>query len=178
MLEVGDVVEVIDELIEGIVTKITPQQVYIETNEGITLAFSANELIKIDKDSPISYKMTNFLPKEDKRNKNYLLKGKKAKKKAIPPMEVDLHIEKLVVSTHGMSSYDMLNKQLEVAKHQLEFAIEKRIPRVVFIHGVGEGVLKAELETLFSRYKNLSYQDADYARYGIGATEVFLQTIF
>ena len=58
-----------------------------------------------------------------------------------------------------------------------KYAIEKGVPSIVFIHGVGEGVLKAELETLFSRY-DLSYQDADYMRYGMGATEVFLQNIF
>jgi len=63
--------------------------------------------------------------------------------------------------------------QLDTARRQLEFAIRKRIQKVVFIHGVGEGVLKTELEYLFGRY-NVKYYDADYQKYGLGATEVYI----
>ena len=89
-------------------------------------------------------------------------------------MEVDLHIEKLVASTRGMSTYDILNYQLETARGQLEFALRKRLQRIVFIHGVGEGVLKAELNTLFRRYEGLRVQEADPSKYGMGATEVYI----
>ena len=44
----------------------------------------------------------------------------------------------------------------------------------VFIHGVGEGVLKLELEYVLKRYEDLTYYDADYQKYGFGATEVCL----
>ena len=89
-------------------------------------------------------------------------------------MEVDLHIEKLVDSWRNMTNYDMLTLQLDTARHQLEFAITKGIKRIVFIHGVGEGVLRSELETLFGRYPNVSFYDAEYAKYGTGATEVYI----
>ena len=52
-------------------------------------------------------------------------------------MEVDLHINQLVKSTRGMQNHEMLNLQLETAKRRLEFAIQNRIQRIVFIHGVG-----------------------------------------
>jgi dsDNA-specific endonuclease/ATPase MutS2 len=68
----------------------------------------------------------------------------------------------------------MLTLQMDTAKRQLEFAIRKRIQKVVFIHGVGEGVLKTELEYLFGRYNNVKYYDADYQKYGLGATEVYI----
>ena len=89
-------------------------------------------------------------------------------------MEVDLHIEKLVPYLKGLSNHDILTKQIDTARGQLEFAIRKRIQKIVFIHGVGEGVLKAELEYLFSRYDNVKFYDADYQRYGLGATEVYI----
>ncbi|GAL67307.1 Smr/MutS family protein [Jejuia pallidilutea] len=89
-------------------------------------------------------------------------------------MEVDLHIHNLVQSSRGMTNFDMLNLQLQTAQRQLEFAIKKRIQRIVFIHGVGEGVLREELETLFRRYDNLKYYDANYQKYGLGATEVYI----
>jgi dsDNA-specific endonuclease/ATPase MutS2 len=65
--------------------------------------------------------------------------------------------------------------QSETAKRHLEFAIRNRIPKIVFIHGVGEGVLKAELDFLFGRYDTISFQDANYQKYGLGATEVYIK---
>ena len=91
-----------------------------------------------------------------------------------PTMEVDLHINQLVNSSKGMSHHEMLNLQMDTAKRQLEFAMRKRIQKVVFIHGVGEGVLKEELNFLFGRYDNLKHYDADYQKYGLGATEVYI----
>ena len=89
-------------------------------------------------------------------------------------MEVDLHIQKLTKSERGLTAYDKLNLQIDTAKRKLDFAIQKRIQKLVFIHGVGEGVLKAELETMLRRYDNLKYYDADYKTYGLGATEVYI----
>jgi hypothetical protein len=51
--------------------------------------------------------------------------------------------------------------------------MRKRIQKIVFIHGVGEGILKAELDFLLGRYDNLKFYDADYQKYGLGATEVY-----
>ena len=48
-------------------------------------------------------------------------------------MEVDLHIQQLTKSAKGMTNFDMLNLQLDTAKRQLEFAIQKRIQKVVFM---------------------------------------------
>jgi CTP:phosphocholine cytidylyltransferase-like protein len=73
-----------------------------------------------------------------------------------------------------MENHEILSLQLDTAKRQLEFAMQKRIQRIVFIHGVGEGVLKIELEYLFKRYENLKFYEANYQKYGLGATEVYL----
>ena len=89
-------------------------------------------------------------------------------------MVVDLHIHQLVNSQQGLDNYDMLTIQLDTAKRQLDFAIQKRIQRIVFIHGIGEGVLKIELEFLFKRYENVKYYEADFQKYGRGATEVYI----
>jgi dsDNA-specific endonuclease/ATPase MutS2 len=62
---------------------------------------------------------------------------------------------------------------LDTAKRQIDAAIKNRIPRLVLIHGVGEGVLKSELDYLLGRYDNLTFQDGNYQKYGLGATEVY-----
>jgi dsDNA-specific endonuclease/ATPase MutS2 len=65
--------------------------------------------------------------------------------------------------------------QSETAKRHIEFAIRNRIPKIVFIHGVGEGILKAELDFLLGRYDNIAFQDGNYQKYGLGATEVYIK---
>jgi hypothetical protein len=44
---------------------------------------------------------------------------------------------------------------------------------LVFIHGVGEGVLEKELKFLFGRYP-VRYEPASYRKYGMGATAVYV----
>ena len=72
-----------------------------------------------------------------------------------------------------MSNYEMLQIQINTAKNNLEMAIRNRRQRLVFIHGIGEGILKNELYKLFKKYP-LEYYDASYQKYGQGATEVFI----
>ena len=74
-----------------------------------------------------------------------------------------------------MSNFDILTLQSETAKRHIEFAIRNRIPKIVFIHGVGELVLKSELDFLLSRYEMISFNDANYQKYGGGATEVYFK---
>lgn len=172
---IGDTVETIDDTIQGVVIQIRNDEVSVETDEGFIMQFSTSELMNISGNDTIS--VTNYDVAKIKREKEIPAKKKpmavKPKERNIPKMEVDLHIDQLVPSTRGMTNYDMLHIQLENAKRQLEFAIKKRIQKVVFIHGVGEGVLKQELHYLFGRY-DIKYYDADYKKYGLGATEIYI----
>jgi dsDNA-specific endonuclease/ATPase MutS2 len=141
------------------------------------MTYFVNELIKENNTSELSgfisrEKVSNAIKEKTEPIKRNFTKEKKSKKDEFV-LEVDLHIEKLVPSKRGMNNYDILNLQMETAKRQLEFAQKNRIPKVVFIHGVGEGVLKAELDFLLGRYDNISFQDANYQKYGLGATEVY-----
>ncbi len=170
----GDFVETIDDVISGVITQIDNEQITVEDNDGFLLVFSASELVKIEDD----IKVTNYEIAQVKSKKELPKKRKsiavKPKERNTPKMEVDLHIHQLTKSYKNLSNYQMLDLQLETAKRQLEFAIRKRIQKVVFIHGVGEGVLKEELNYLFKRYENVKYYDADYQKYGLGATEVYI----
>ncbi len=175
---VGDLVHVVDDDIEGRVYTVANTEITIETADGFLMTFDADELVKVEENSQTLLEDIEVDLSEIRKQKEYSAKRKKnpvrKKEKIIPPMEVDLHIDKLVPSVRGMSNHDMLTKQLDTARGQLEFAIRKRIQRIVFIHGVGEGVLKAELDYLFSRYNNVRYYDANYQKYGLGATEVYI----
>lgn len=176
MFKIGDKVEVLDDTISGVVTNIAGNEITVETDMGFQISFAPNELIKVAGSNTI--RVSNYdiaqVKKEKEQPKRKNSKVLKSKERNVPKMEVDLHINQLLKSSKGMGNYDILNLQLETAKRQLNFAIQKRIQKIVFIHGVGEGILKEELYFLFNRYDNLKFYDADYQKYGLGATEVYI----
>jgi len=174
VFQIGDSVETIDDTIKGVVIKVDGSYITMETNEGFPMQYAAAELVKVTG----SFKVSNYEIAQIKSEKELPKRKKstaiKPKERNGPKLEVDLHIHQITNSEKGMTSHDKLNLQVETAKRQLEFAIRKRIQKVVFIHGVGEGVLKEELKYLFGRYENVKYYDADYQKYGLGATEVYI----
>lgn len=174
LLNKGDKVSVLDDAIDGIVIEVNGSDVTIETTDGFNLTYKSSELIKIESAMNFSFNKSQVISEKEVAKPKYINKEKKNKKE-IPPPEFDLHIEKLVKSYKAMNNYDILTLQLETAKRHIEFAIRNRIPKIVFIHGVGEGVLKSDLDFLLGRYDIISFQDANYQKYGLGATEVYFK---
>ena len=88
---------------------------------------------------------------------------------------VDLHAEELLSSTEGMSAGEILEAQMSRFDIVMSLAVKSGgHGRVVFIHGVGSGKLKYELQRRLRRdYPKLSWQDASFAEYGYGAIMVF-----
>ncbi|MEL1241827.1 Smr/MutS family protein [Flavobacterium flavipallidum] len=179
MLTKGDKVAVLDEAINGVVVTVKGQEVTIETDEGFIMQFSESELVKTgDADNlmdTVKKINTEAINKEKAIPKPRSFVKEKREKGNVPVPEFDLHIEKLVKNKHGMSNYDILTLQAETAQRHIEFAIKNRIPKIVLIHGVGEGILKAELDFLLGRYDNIDFQEANYQKYGQGATEVYIR---
>ena len=175
---INDKVSVLDDDLSGHVIEISGNTITIETTSGFEMSFEASELVHVDghllnKSSFSGQSIQNILSEKTSKKRVQPQKNK-SKTRQQPPMEVDLHIDQLISSTKGMQNYEMLNLQLDTAKRRLDFAISKRIQRVVFIHGVGEGVLKLELEYLLKRYEGIKFYPADYQKYGHGATEVYI----
>jgi dsDNA-specific endonuclease/ATPase MutS2 len=175
--KIGDKVSVLDDNITGIITKISGNTIFVESFDGFEFEFEPHELmLSSDLNLPTGIFKEQSIEeviKEKETSKRRNIPRIKPKERTQLAMEVDLHIHQLTNATKHMNKHDMLNLQMDTAKRQLEFAIKKRIQKVVFIHGVGEGVLKSELEYLFGRY-NVKYYDADYQKYGLGATEVYI----
>jgi len=176
-MKIGDKVSVLDDAITGVVAGIRGKNITIVTTDGFELDFLEKELIVMDgslsKREMAQMDLTSILL-EKQQKKPGKSKRIKPKERLQPAMEVDLHIHQLVPKSKHLSNFDILTIQMDAAKRQLEFAMTKRIQRVVFIHGVGEGVLRTELEFLFGRYDNLKFYNADYQKYGRGATEVYI----
>lgn len=176
IFNIGDSVAVLDDVVKGKITKIESSNIFIIDDTGMEFSYLASELVKLDGNeqqltrfNEASYHLLKSKTSEKKTKKTPLFR--KAKNEIV--FEVDLHINQLVKSTIGLDNYDMLNLQISTAKRKLEYAIQKRIHKIVFIHGVGEGVLKSELQFLLQKYP-VKYYDASYQKYGLGATEVYI----
>ncbi|MBQ0769804.1 MAG: DNA mismatch repair protein MutS [Bizionia sp.] len=174
----GDKIFVLDEDLSGTIIKIVGNTITIEDVDGFELQFEASEIVKqgnsdLKKDIFSNQSIERVISEKSVEKRKQGPKVK-AKERYQPTIEVDLHIHQLVKSERGMSSHDKKNLQLDTARHKLEFAMKKKIQKVVFIHGVGEGTLKLELEYLFGRYNNVKFYAADYKKYGLGATEVYI----
>ncbi|GAB3165266.1 Smr/MutS family protein [Telluribacter humicola] len=86
---------------------------------------------------------------------------------------VDLHIEKIRPDYARLSKAEILEAQLLVFEQQLEQAIASGMDEITFIHGVGNGVLRAELHRRLSRHQNVDFfKDAQKEKFGYGATLV------
>ena len=89
--------------------------------------------------------------------------------------EVDLHIHEIVDEYSDLSEGEILRIQLDKFGNALEKAIQRKIKKIVFIHGAGNGKLKFEIrKALDTKYPDLVYQDASFKEYGFGATMVKL----
>ena len=88
-------------------------------------------------------------------------------------VEVDLHAEVLLDSTQGLTPTDILTMQIKAFHDTMRQYAKDKGRRIVFIHGKGEGVLRATLlKELKNHYRHCTHQDASFREYGFGATMV------
>ena len=172
---VGKKVAVLDDILKGVIVSVDDQIIGLKDSDGMVYQYNQKELVLIEEDQ---YQLSKFsdinnvlLNEKLEETSPKTSSFKKEKNEVI--LEVDLHINQLIKNTKGMDNFDMLTLQLNTAKSKIEYAISKRISKIIFIHGVGEGVLKNELHYLFSRYP-VRFYDASCKKYGLGATEVYV----
>ena len=101
---------------------------------------------------------------------------KQARKRTLEEVVVDLHINELIDDSRGLSNREILEVQMEKVESEMRLAIQERVQKIVFIHGVGQGILKLEVSKLLkSKFKKYYFQDASFKEYGYGATMVTLR---
>ncbi len=113
---------------------------------------------------PVKLKESFFKPKEEM----------KAIEK--PLSEIDLHIEKLREDYKSLSKTEILKIQLDQFKKALDAAIVHKLPSIIFIHGIGNGVLRMEIHKALGRNAHVkTFMDARKEKFGYGATEAILK---
>ena len=94
-----------------------------------------------------------------------------------PPHELDLHFEALRPdNTEELSNTTILRLQLDAFEDALSRALATNMHEIVFIHGMGNGVLRKEIHRQLSRNKDIKFfEDARKEKFGFGATLVRLK---
>lgn len=94
---------------------------------------------------------------------------------ATDTLEVDLHLDELIVQNSQLTPSGILALQMSRFHSAIEEAVSKKLRRIVIIHGMGQGTLKMQIRReLQEKYPEYIYQDASFKEYGFGATLVYL----
>lgn len=96
-----------------------------------------------------------------------------------PPRVIDLHMEKIIdaQSRSLMTDSDILREQNNAFKKALDLAIATNMDSIIFIHGIGSGVLKQNIEDFVKANDypiELHSKPASENEYGLGAIEILI----
>lgn len=190
----GDRVRFLDEVGEATVIDVLPDgTVMIEDESGFDYPYDPGQLVLItnhgkeeaaykSKDPGFKEIVTRNIDEsklkaaEDDFESHYQEKKQQPSKKGGDVLEVDLHIHELVDSDTGLDSHDKFDIQMAHFERMMRRAETQHIQRIIFIHGIGQGILRQEIrKSLKLYYPNANFFDADYREYGYGATEVRLR---
>ena len=123
---------------------------------------------------PIREEMSSN-PMSSKPIKPPIVKSNQILKVVDNTAEIDLHIEELIDDLSGMDNHQKLTFQLNHLNRCINEAMERRLRKLTIIHGVGKGVLKAEVEKYLKDISNISMQASPMSKFGMGATDVFFR---
>ena len=178
--QIGDNVNFLNEAGGGKVIGVEGKTITVETDDGFDYQYQASQLVLAGGSYEISDKDFEKIVNQeqnDKQDAQFYKRFKHLEKMHnSDEMEVDLHIESLIDSHKGMPNYQIIEVQMAAFKRKMNVAISRNMKRIVFIHGVGAGVLREEIRSeLRTFYPEYEFLDGSYQRYGGGATEVLLR---
>lgn len=193
-LKVGTRVRFLNDVGGGIVVGWrSPEEVLVETEDGFEMPYPPRELLVVDNPAEEAERYQRQIPSieeilrkevspEQRRRmeRDFDAKYKDAHARSAGGkqglIEVDLHLHELVDSSRGLSNSAMLDLQLSHFERMLQIAIRERQRRVVFIHGIGQGVLRHAILTRVTQfYPECDARPADPRKYGSGATEIYIR---
>ena len=196
-VKVGDRVKFLNDVGEGEVIKVGTSIAIVEDESGFDHEYDLAELLPVGGEVEEEERYGNNLPdmsevlardiSEEKQKKlqeafdiKYANERATNQKRRGEFMEVDLHFHELVEDMSGLKDRTKLDIQLNHFERMMRIAAEQRIRKVIFIHGVGQGVLRHQIRSrLEMYYPECSVRDANPREYGSGATEVLLgQALF
>lgn len=191
--KVGERVRFLNEVGEGRVVEIRTDGIcMVEDESGFAMPYPEAELVAFPSsdqesaykqlDPDLSQVIDRNVPKAKlkKAREDFKLKYKNPKATNVhkrgEQMEVDLHSHEVIENERGLDPAEIRDIQIAHFERMMRRAETQKISRIIFIHGVGQGVLRQAIRNNIDQYyPNASYHDANFQEYGYGATEVILR---
>ena len=191
-IKVGDRVKFLNEVGEGVVVELKGSVVVVEDENGFDNEYPTSELLVVGCKAEEAEMYGNKLPelseilskevsqeRQEEIQKAFDVKYANARAtnqmRRGEYMEVDLHFHELVDDNSGLKDRTKIDIQLNHFERMMKIASEQKIRKIIFIHGVGQGVLRHQIRSrLDLYYPNCTVRDANPREYGAGATEVYL----
>lgn len=194
-MRVGDTVRILNEPGEGIIVRvINKKRVFVDFGDGMDIDMDTQELVLISSLHPASeVEETEPIPPVQEpeppvdlsvlKNIDFSPRPKNTKKQidihafanSLTPLEVDLHIQKLTDDYLGLSNGEMLFMQISHFESYMDLGLRGQYKSIIFIHGIGNGVLKKEIKNRLVTYRSIRFNDGDPRKYGFGATQVHFE---
>jgi dsDNA-specific endonuclease/ATPase MutS2 len=178
-VQVKDKVRFVNEKGEGTVTRIEGKNVFVDV-DGFEYPMPLHEIIVVDGDTTkVHTKVPDFdsLKSSFEVKVDVLVEVKRTlfdrkNHKGIP--EIDLHTTSFLKNENKYQAHEIFEMQMELVKHAVREAFDKKLQRIVLIHGKGEGVLKSQIWSWLKAQNNIEFWDAPLKHYQGGATQVKL----
>lgn len=173
---------VTDDNLEGKVVSMKADKVTLLCDDGFEYEFFIHQVFKVGSDHQVEHKTNVEFNKSEMESEGPPLRSIKLSPQIIivkPGQVFDLHIEELAPRLVFENAHDTLLFQLNFARNVIFMASQKRVRRVVFVHGIGSGRLREELRRMIANeFPTVEYFDGDYQRFGQGATEINIHQFF
>lgn len=166
--KLGDRVRFLNDTGEGKIVSVLSECLFVVMDEhGFSKKCKKEELVVGSSTEAYSATFALMKPKPEVQKKKSFSKQKEKYR------IIDLHIEALVDNHSRMANGEILELQMKQFKKFMQKAIHDKIPKIIAIHGVGKGVLRAEIHYYLNQF-SYPYHDADYQKHGGGGTEILL----
>ena len=181
--KIGDKVRFLNDVGEGSIHDIRGDRYVVSDEHGFEWEMDENEIVAttphLDREynrenAEMDFKRALDLPKviqngNDADMEEYIsTQGKNAY------LEIDLHIQELVNHISHLSNYEIVTIQINHFMRFFKMAKKQKYQKLIVIHGLGQGVLRSEIRAILDAADNCTYRDADFKKYGLGATEITL----
>lgn len=175
ILKVGDQVIFMSDNSKGVIRSVLGNDEYeVEIEKDFCIPVNRMEIERIHlKKIPLDKaKIEEQIKKDTRKSKPKQSKSHIVSEKYFAHHELDLHIENLIDTWHGLSNFEIVSIQLNHFQKRLFEALKNNEPYFVVIHGVGKGVLKDEIYKFLLQFPNVSMGPANTRKYGMGASEI------
>jgi DNA-nicking Smr family endonuclease len=164
-MKLGDMVSVIDEDLEGIVTSIIDDIVFFQDKFGFVHRYSQKEIVV--KDKSLYHRMKMEIKTESTKKNN-------SKKHAKKHLVLDLHFDKLVDNPNEYSGFERLFIQKKKLLDTLDFCRENNLKILEIVHGIGDGTVQKMVNQILNEQMNLEFHNTEILHHQSGNIMVYL----